>query len=66
MCYNIDDFPESEVEKEPAHCQTPGQGGVRQAQTRRDVCLLLEDPRPEVLLGTGDDGHVGGVLVDLV
>ena len=66
MCYKIDDFPESEVEEEPADGQTPGQGGVRQTQTSRDVRLLLEDPGPEVLLGAGDDGHVGGVLVDLV
>ena len=66
MCYKIDDFPESEVEEEPADGQTPGQGGVRQTKSRGDVRLLLEDPGPEVLLGAGDDGHVGSVLGDLV
>ena len=59
-------MPESEIEEEPADRQTAGQGGVWQAQPGGDVCLLLEDAGPEVLLRTGDDGHIGGVLVDLV
>ena len=59
-------MPESEIEEEPADRQTAGQGGVWQAQPGGDVCLLLEDAGPEVLLRAGDDGHVGGVLGDLV
>ena len=61
-----DSVLESEIEEEPADEETPSQGGIRQTQTSRDVRLLLEDPGPEVLLGAGDDGHVGGVLGDLV
>ena len=59
-------MPESEIEEEPADRQTAGQGGVWQPQPGGDVCLLLEDAGPEVLLRAGDDGHVGGVLGDLV
>ena len=59
-------MPESEIEQQPADRQTACQGGVRQAQPGGDVCLLLQDAGPEVLLRAGDDGHVGGVLGDLV
>ena len=60
------DFPEGEVEEEPAHGQAPGQGGVGQPQSCRDVGLLLQHPGPEVLLGAGDDAHVAGELSQLL
>ena len=58
--------PESEIEEEPAYSQTASQCWVRQSQSCRDVGLLLQHAGPEVLLGAGDDAHVGGELVQLV